>query len=118
MIYNYPFHSPTCNSADRQTRTVTLTLEVSHTDLYTISAFVRDLSFWHPNFASEYLTCALLHIPLINQLVIVSAHLGVSIGPRSVSLSLNGIQLLLTCEALIRIELILLDYKASFLPLK
>nr|DAT47236.1 MAG TPA: hypothetical protein [Crassvirales sp.] len=26
-------------SADRQTRTVTLTLEVSHTDLYTIPAF-------------------------------------------------------------------------------
>nr|DAT47235.1 MAG TPA: hypothetical protein [Crassvirales sp.] len=31
------------------------------------------------------------------QLVIVSAHFGVSIGLRSVSLSLNGIQLLLTC---------------------
>ena len=42
------------------------------------------------------LTATLIHPPSI-KLVIVSAHFGTSIGVISVNLSLNGIQLLLTC---------------------
>lgn len=96
-------------------------LEGRHVNHYTILAFAEDLCHWYFSFPRLTLTWTLLHLSQLYSLqYLMRGQLpsGVTLRARSVTLSLNVIQLLVTCyEPSPRFELSLPVYKTGLLTI-